>query len=447
MIVRAAPFLLLLCGCRQLLGFENPTVTGDAALDPDVLVIPDAGPCQAIGATCEAGVVLRECLAIGEQPIDTTCAWGCLDNDGAHCGALVPGGGAVLDTDLSPAAALSEITIQLPSTVLDTDTGSITNLRAAGQGVSSGIEYATRNNVGVFRVKTLNVDGLLLIRGSRSAVIIATEGAIVISNVIDARGTCIGNDAGPGGSRGGNSGSDGQGPGAGKRGQAAGSDASGGGGGGHGADGSRGGLGGATQGGPLGASYGNAEITILRGGSGGGSGGRAGDGGPGGGGGGAIQLISNTRIAIVAGGGINAGGCGGDHASDATGGGGGGGSGGAILLEAPIVVLDGGLAVNGGGGGGGRSGMRGADGLLSVTRAAGGTAIAAGDGGAGGAVGALSGDQGGDDNSCGGGGGGAVGRIRIHTVSGTAQIGATGFTSPTLIEPGTSTTQAPAMVH
>ncbi len=75
MIVRAVVILVLLCGCRQLLGFENATVADDVPGDgpSDTLVIPDAGPCTQISDTCVEGVVLRSCVTIGAQPIDTVC--------------------------------------------------------------------------------------------------------------------------------------------------------------------------------------------------------------------------------------------------------------------------------------------------------------------------------------------------------------------------------------
>ncbi len=355
---------------------------------------------------------------------------------------MQPSGGAVKDTDLDPSALLEDKTISA-TPLINTDTGSISGgVRSAGTGVINGIEFIPRGNVGVFRFRSLTISGVTAVTGSHALAIVATEGDITLGALVDLIPNCAGTSAGPGGSSGGNNAADAPGLGGGHRGlSGAGSDAGGGGGGGHGDDGGAGGIGGAGNGGMGGSAISDPAITVLVGGGGGGGGARVGDGGQGGGGGGAIQLVSNTRIQIQATGGINAGGCGGHHSNSATSGaGGGGGAGGTILLEAPVVVIDGGLAVNGGGGGGGEIGLDGEQGEFSTNRAAGGNGDTnAGDGGDGGAAGNSSGQSGANDDAAGG-GGGAVGRIRINTLSGTAQV--TGFTSPRLTDVPTTATQA-----
>ncbi len=433
--------LVLLCGCRQLLGFEGVTVA-DATLDPDTLEIPDAGACTALGNECVAGVVLRACQTLGELPVDTTCTWGCIESNPnnvaqPHCGAIEPAGGTAITADLAPNDDLTDHVIA--DAVLNTETGSITNVRGPGSGILSGIDFQMRNNVSVMRFRSVTFDGVIQVRGSIALVIVA-DGPIVLQNVVDARGTCTTNSAGPGGSQGGDSGNDGEGAGRGHRGESAVVGVTGGGGGaGFGVAGSPGGNGGgAAQGGAAGSSYGTAAITVLLGGSGGGGGSKPGEGGVGGGGGGAIQLISNTEIRVE--GGINAGGCGGGKGTGIGGAGGGGGSGGTILLEAPVVILKGGLAVNGGGGGGGVDGVGdqgGSPGLLGVIGASGGISMGGGAGGTGGAANGLAGTAGQDESHAGGGGGG-VGRIRINTRNGSVQVDAGAFTSPTL-DAGTAT--------
>jgi hypothetical protein len=443
--VRWIGALLLLAGCRQLLGFEGVAPT-DGGLDPDTLVIPDAAVCTELSTTCVEGVVLRQCTSIGELPVDTTCSWGCLDDsEGPRCGLILPAANVLSLADLNDSPGLLDVTINA-NTTINTDTGEIAGVRAPGAGVVSGIEYKQLNNTGVFRMRSLTINATLDAKGQRGLAI-AALGDVLIANLIDLRDDCAGNNGGPGAGDGGSSGNNGQGPGGGERGEGAGpEETGGGGGGGNGEVGAKGGDGqsGAT-GGVGGSATGSPVIAILIGGSGGGGGARSGDGGPGGGGGGALHLVSNTRIEITSGG-INAGGCGGKRGTVLRGAGGGGGAGGTLLLEAPTIsITNAALAVNGGGGGAGGVSSDGTPGLLQQQAAAGGTAAGAldGDGGGGGAT-ATPASPGGSASHSGGGGGG-VGRIRLHTRSGTATVGVSGFTSPALGEP--AATQGTATIR
>jgi hypothetical protein len=422
--------LLVLCGCRQLLGFEQVAEAKDSAV-LDSEPVPDAAPCTELATSCASSSVLRTCTAVGELPVETVCNWGCLTD---HCGALQPTGGAASAADLMVDATL--VDIALTSGVINTDTGAITGVRPAGSGVRNGIGFEVRNGVGVFQFKKLSISGPVSVLGVRAVVLVANED-LVVSSTLVATG-CVTGERSPGGSLGGAAATTGSGPGAGGGGA---NDAldGGGGGAGHGVAGGKGGNGGAALGGTGGAVYGELAIPLLSaaGGSGGGGGADANTGGgAGGAGGGAIQLISNTAISIS--GGINAGGCGGKKGAPADAGGG-GGSGGTIVLEAPTVEIAGGVAVNGGGGGGGDGGSDGAPGQLASTEAAGGSP--GGNGGGGGAGAALGSSGVGQAANRAGGGGGGVGWIRITTRDGTALI--TGFTSPAL---GSATATAAAAI-
>jgi hypothetical protein len=382
------------------------------------------------------------------MPQDTTCSWGC---GSAHCLQIVPAGGAVTPGDVGLGSdALMDISLG-SGTVIDSDNGSIVQgpmtVRGGGAGVKAGIDYEQRgSNAAVFRVKSLAITGVTYLRGHRAIAIVA-DGAVDVGAVIDARGGCMGTDAGPGGFAGGGKGSNGLGAGGG-----AGSDgqSQGGGGGGYGGRGGDGGNG-PDMTNPIagGAPQGDRAITLLVGGAGGGGGGDGGgpQTGPGGGGGGAIQIVSNAQITIASGGGINAGGCGGRSGGGGNDGGGGGGAGGTILLEAPTIHVVGGLAVNGGGGGGGAAGnqMSGANGTLSRNPAPG--AIGMTIGGIGGAANMLDGTAGGTTGGKGGGGGGAVGRIRLDTRSGTATIDPAALLSPALDDQPTTCTQSTATLQ
>jgi hypothetical protein len=175
--------------------------------------------------------------------------------------------------------------------------------------------------------------------------------------------------------------------------------------------------------------YGVAELKPLTGGSSGGTGAFA----QGGAGGGAIQLVAGRTFRLGPGAFVSAGGGGGLAGGGTTEMPGGGGSGGAILIEANTVTIAGMLAANGGGGGQG-SGTAGEDGRADAEPAAGGGTgdggAVAGRGGFGGAAESIDGMAGsveGDDNP--GAGGGGVGRIRINTRSGAADVTA-GTLSP-----------------
>jgi len=423
---RAVLGLILVAGCRQVFGIDDPGAgdAGTIAADADV----DAMTCTSASLTCIAGSTLQTCTAPGVEPMLEHCGWGCVDGDAQrlpHCGVLQPHGGALAAADLQDMAALADVSAT--SATINTSTGQIlvgpTTLRAAGLGVIAGIDYEVRGKVAVFRMRTA-VLGDVSLTGAYAAAL-AANGGITITGAIDARGSCTDRIGGPGGSNGGSSRSDGAGPGGGG-GVAQGAD--GGGGAGHVATG---GMGGATivlGGAPGGPAYGDAMITALVGGSGGGAAGSAttATGARGGGGGGAVQLVSNTSLIIT--GTINAGGCGGESGGGAPGGGGGGGAGGSVLLEAPTITIAGAVAANGGGGGGGGPGaFSGGNATADAVAAPGGTS-GHGAGGDGGALAHPAGNAGAMNSTYPGGGGGAAGWLRFETVDGN--VSALGTTSP-----------------
>jgi hypothetical protein len=435
-------------------------------------VIPDAGPCEELSISCATSTVLRECRVRGDLPVDTTCPWGCFSDGAAHCGKLQPTGSALIAADLDPNGALQDRTASSGGTI-DTETGAITGLRMPGEGILDGIDFEVRTptaggpDVGVFRFGKLALQGTWIV-GGPNALAIVSLGDVSIQGVLDLRGDCSGNNAGPGGSAGADRDETASGDGGGTGGTEDGGgmgppDYSGGGGGGYGADGGNGGDQGQGQGPGGGADWGDPTLAILGGGGGGGGGGGQGGGDPtggvGGGGGGAVQIIANGKVLlrvdpIAQPSGVNAGGCGGKGGSNG-GAGGGGGAGGAILIEAPALELDGAhLAVNGGGGGGGNNSTAtgtGASGALATTRATAGQGGAgSGNGGQGGAAGDQDSREGatGQDDDQSGGGGGGVGRIRVNTRGGMAvTIKNNAIVSPTFADPGTTSTQGSARVQ
>ncbi len=447
--------MLLLVGCQYTPpGGEVPTdgtTTVDVTIIPDTL--PDPNICQDTTTASCLGNVLRKCETVGQLPIDTPCAI-CAAGPPAHCEALVPSANGATVEDLAPDGNVVDITIG-NDTRADTSSGEIQGVRPGGEGVLNGIGFRVVNNIAVWRFHSLVIDGDIDFVGNRPAVFAANR-TIAVNDTLDLRGDCLFQSAGPGGSQGGIAEQDGSGgDGRGKHGNgASNSNASGGSGAGHGATGSGGASSSGNAGTTGGNTFGDATITMLRGGAGGGGGGgETTTGGIGGGGGGALHLVANDRITFGPGGGVNAGGCGGQRALFHDAAGGGGGSGGTILVEAIEVNLTTGiLAVNGGGGGGGDGGgQAGQRGQLSRTAATGGGANGT-TGGAGGAGGApttnLSGGAGasGSSNRNGGGGGGGVGRIRVNTRNDQNLIGTCAVCSPNFDDPGTTTTRGPATI-
>jgi hypothetical protein len=296
-------------------------------------------------------------------------------------------------------------------TAIDTDSLSIA-FGGATKPPPAGIIFAVDGSRAVLRVGALTASLDIKVVGARPLIIVAS-GTATVGGKIDAAGRL--GSPGPGGS------ASSSGPGAGVDGSTAGGCNAGGGGASFGAIGGTGGMtrcGAGTVAGPL---YGS--INDFFGGSGGGQGAGA-CGGSGGSGGGAIQISSLLSVRIVGGGGIHvgggggAGGCGGNDD-----GGGGGGSGGTIFLEAPVVEVSGALGANGGGGGEGghtdfivpRAGEPGADAVLDITPAAGGTSMGSDrSGGAGGAR-TMPAESAPTGNGTTGGGGGAIGRIFLRT--------------------------------
>ena len=416
--------------------FSPRSAPGDGGDAPST---PDSGTCVQLSAECADPATLRTCTAIGEQPTDTPCSWGCLGPN-AHCGRLVPVGGGALPGDLDPDDLhLLDVTL---NGKINSDTGQIGTVRqatASGQ-LDGGIYFYVRNNIAVFRAKSIHVTSNMTAAGARPIVLVATD-SITFDATLDARGDCMMTHPGPGGFAGGTAGSAAPGSGGGSGG--GGDGKLGGGGGGNGGSGGSGGIVDPVPPAPGGPPFGDATITVLVGGGGGGGGGHGGA--PlGGGGGGAIQLVAGTTITISGTGEINAGGCGGTNGANGDSGGG-GGAGGTIVLEAHDVAIAGRLAVNGGGGGAGGGGTNGDKGDLTRSRASGG----GGGDGVGGAAGAGSNFDGlpgiaGSMHS--GGGAGAVGRMRFNTRAGSATVDNTKL-SPALDDPGSTTTEGVATVQ
>lgn len=429
--MRRLVLLLLAAGCRQLFGLEPPThAVTDAADDG---TIPDAGLCVTASTQC-LGTVLRTCSGAGVMAVDTTCAWGCVGSGGPHCGQLVPTGGGVVATDVTPDGLLMDVTLSGNGLLINGDTGAIGTLtqtesiRAAGGGINNGIGYAVNNGVAVFRFASLAIPTDVAPIGNHAIALVA-NGTIDVAGLITMQGVCVTNGGTLGGSVGGAASTTATGSGGGTGAPAP---TDGGGGGGYGGTG---GLGAGNIAG--GSRYGQPTIGMLVGGGGGGGGG----GTAGGNGGGAIQLASNTLISI--GGGINAGGCGGKSASGSISGAGGGGAGGTIVLEAPQISIPGKLAVNGGGGGGVGTTINGRNATLDRTPAAGATGN--GNGGLGAAASMLDGAA--ATGIEGGGGGGGIGRMRLNTRTGSADMPVGSVLSPEPDDPASTCTQGAATVQ
>ncbi len=434
----------------------SPGTAGDAQVDDDAPpILPDAG-CAGASVACfsdgNGGTVLQTCTQAGADPVNTPCNLGCIADGSAepHCGVLEPSGGAVMPVDTLPKQdqTLADVDFDLEDITVNSDTGEISGgIRPAGPETQNGIEFISRNNVGIFRFNTLTIsEESVRIRGLNGVAFVALD-SIFVNEEIDLR-DCSNAMRAQGGFLGGAPSGDGGEPTEGKGGEGGegnNDDSSGGGGGGHAGSGGQGGGGnneGRTDGG---TTFGDELITILRGGAGGGGGGN--NGGRGGNGGGAIQLVANNAIVFNAAGRINAGGCGGQAGQNGRAAGG-GGAGGAILLEAKTIATASGAAivVNGGGGGGGDDqSTNGGNGGFSLTRATGGNGGGSGGSGGRGGAGETAGGENGDSDRNGGGGGGGVGWIRVNTLAGEAAIDPGTIFSPPML-PMLSTTQGTVVV-
>ncbi|MCW5807274.1 MAG: hypothetical protein KIT31_33270, partial [Deltaproteobacteria bacterium] len=222
--VVAAALALAACNFPASSGAADASVN---APEPDAIVVADAYIPDASASGCLqpntlecAGPVLRRCEAVGSQPIDTTCAWGCSSNPQPHCAKLQPSGGAVTATDLDdPQNQLGNVAINaIVQGPINTSDGSITGVRQSGQGVKNGIDFTVRNGVGIFRMKSLTVDGdlgTLQVVGTNALAIVAT-GNVTFKTRMNLAGACTTTAAGPGGGTGGAAQTDGNGNGAGK---------------------------------------------------------------------------------------------------------------------------------------------------------------------------------------------------------------------------------------
>jgi hypothetical protein len=284
------------------------------------------------------------------------------------------------------------------------------------------ITQADGTSLGVFRMRTLTLrpNARLLVRGDMPVALVAS-GDVRIDGIVDA--AADGDDGFAGGWSGSRTQAGsmrvddrGRGPGAGSAPDTVSRSGAGG--------GAFCGRGGGSSG-P--GSYGQSALVPLVGGSSGGGGFS-----PGGAGGGAVEIVSGRSLTIGPEGVVHAGG------GASMFGGGAGGSGGAILLEAPTVVVRGVVSANGAGGSGNADWgdilpRAGQPALTSAAQAKGGIGPNPGGRGSGGAV--ADGEAGlfeqiiaGSIGAYAGGGGGGAGRVRIATMSGSAEI--TGVVSP-----------------
>mgnify|MGYP001424555033 FL=1 len=432
-----------------------PVPTGDASIDrqpteePTDASTDGGGGCTpSAGVACQDATTLVRCREDGTATETVACARGCNESPTPHCAMVVPTGIAPASDFSTP--DLAELVLDVGN-VVHSDTGEIEGLRPPNpnpraffvhEGIGFHVVTADDHSVGVFVVDRLTVKGTMngpratpvRVVGTHSVVFLA-KGDVEIG-VLNVAADCTTNTPGPGGFAGGTpTALGGGGPGGGAGGSmttvSGGGGAvitlfSGAGGGGHGGRGGAGAISnaGGASGGVGGAGDTDTALVKLIGGSGGGA--TPGAGSHGGAGGGAVQIVSQTSILVQHG--IAAGGCGGRSTGN---GAGGGGAGGAILLEAPTVtVAEGGFLLAGGGGGAGGSvdgkgndaasdhevALVGRGGLCGSKRC----------GGDGAHLASTAGGNGTVDGQQVGAGGGGVGRIRINTLTGSANLSTEG---------------------
>lgn len=390
----AAAFQAVLTASIAACTTPNPHYRGDMHSDGGGSCTPNEF------LRCDDTALVR-CNADGTAEVNESCALGC-DASDHRCSNLAPSNG--LAPFLDEARSHPDLNLGDSSTI-NTDTGVVTVGSSAVP-----VKTDTLAQSGAPMIRVLIVHSLTAKQVSvtgQNALAVVSDGDIDIQGTFDASAKSFAHGAGAfidGGCAGG-------------RGQSLKGAQGGSGGGGFGLPGGSGGAGAGDEntatGGMPGAATGNESLVPLRGGCDGGITGGTVEAGAGGG---AVQLVSQTRIAVSGTLTVNGGGGNGWET--------GGGSGGGIVLEAATVEVTGTIVANGGGGGGSAYSAA-ADGRLDAQPASGGAGFAngfvvGGHGGGGGATtsGAGNGEQTAGVNKTvvsGGGGGGGVGRIRINT--------------------------------
>ncbi|HEY6035715.1 MAG TPA: hypothetical protein VIV58_15680, partial [Kofleriaceae bacterium] len=94
----------------------------------------------------------------------TACAWGCLADPTPHCGALVPGGGAVTGTDL---AGTMDVSID---TSIDTGDGMNMKPKIDGTAFTDVRQVA---GITIFRGRNIHVTGDISVVGKLGLAIVA----------------------------------------------------------------------------------------------------------------------------------------------------------------------------------------------------------------------------------------------------------------------------------
>lgn len=353
--------------------------------------------CTPGALTCSTDTLLT-CNADGKSQTMTSCALGCA-TDGTRCLTFEPSNGL----DAAFAAAAGEQDVVLPKGVhIDTAMGVITNTGGIAIPVQSLLITQGNSAIRAFYAKSFVIDDATVT--GPDAVAFVAAGDITVQGIVDASGTVTTGGPGAQSSAAACSGHSGQ-----SQTCVVTSTCEGGGGAGNATAGTSGGGGTGAAGMP------QTDFTPLVGGCVGGS---ALDSSgalvaSGGGGGGALQLVSGTKIEITASGLIDVGAGGGDPFA-------GGGSGGNVVIEAPQVSIDGDGGIVGNGGAGGGCSVSGPDATRDLNPAIGpgpcGNHNTDGGGSGGTATTAPT------ASGRAGGGGGAVGRVRIATKDGTANV-------------------------
>src|SRR6185295_6878453 len=110
-------------------------------------------------------------------------------------------GGGVQLVDLDPTGLL-DVTID---GAVDGTSGAISGTTSHGPapGIQNGVDFLTRNNIGIFRAKSFHFTGGTISFGGNIAFAMVSDGPIIIDTIIDAKGTCTTTTHGPGGFSGG----------------------------------------------------------------------------------------------------------------------------------------------------------------------------------------------------------------------------------------------------
>ena len=172
-----------LCPGDQICASDNRCY--DPGSVPGSLVDAAIPECQADETVCE-GDILATCDSNGNVASTETCALGCAETE-PRCKRMVASNG--MSEYFDEAEASIDLVLEGSTTVLDTSDGSITSGAVVDGVFNTVVEQPGGQEVQVFAVKSLRLEGVATIVGSRPAVIVVAGPVHIDGTLFVAAGT------------------------------------------------------------------------------------------------------------------------------------------------------------------------------------------------------------------------------------------------------------------